>query len=260
MASLSTTVTNAGTSSVTLSGSPAVTGLGVTVVGGTCASGAVIAPAGTCTIVLGWTPQATGALADATVSFTHPDGPAASDVIALTGTASAAVRSIDSGAERTVRLTDPAPATTSSATAASCPATPALSALSGGRTIPLAGGKVVVRLAGFGATGKALSLRGSALILQAGGKLAVRVTGAKACSDVNVRVAATKGARAATQITSTLRVASSGAGGATVVLPGGLAAGGYTVVVTGAPATGAPWTAQAAAVVTGSKTGRSARH
>ncbi|MEI6622756.1 MAG: hypothetical protein WCP28_12705 [Actinomycetes bacterium] len=85
---LSVTVTNTGTAAAVPTAITPV-GTGVSSTGtGTCAVGTAIAVGGTCTIWLAWTPAAAGALTGASVTIAYNGGAAASNALALTGTAS----------------------------------------------------------------------------------------------------------------------------------------------------------------------------
>lgn len=84
--SLTVSVTNSGD----LPASPSaitVQGPGVTMSGGTCSTFAAIAAGGTCTVILTWSPQASGSLVGGALTIAYPGGPQASDSRALTGTA-----------------------------------------------------------------------------------------------------------------------------------------------------------------------------
>jgi len=83
---LEVTVTNTGDGDATPS-AITPTGYGVTVTGGTCAAATPIPAAGTCTVGLSWTPTGAGSLTSADLSVAYPGGAAASNTVALTGTA-----------------------------------------------------------------------------------------------------------------------------------------------------------------------------
>jgi len=86
---LDVTVTNTGGAATPSAITP--TGDGVTVTGGTCAAATPIPVAGTCTVALSWTPTAPGSLAGANLTVAYPGGGAASNTLALTGTATTPV-------------------------------------------------------------------------------------------------------------------------------------------------------------------------
>ena len=92
---LTVTVTNTGTAAAVPSAITA-TGTGVAkVAGGTCAVGTPIAVNGTCTQKLTWTPTAAGALKDADLIITYPNGAEPSDNLVLTGNSGGAPPSGD---------------------------------------------------------------------------------------------------------------------------------------------------------------------
>lgn len=84
--SLTVTVTNTGGTSAVPTG-VTVAGTGVSVEAATCAVGAPIAPSGSCTVNLTWTPTGPGELSGASLTITYPDGPSPSHSLALSGTA-----------------------------------------------------------------------------------------------------------------------------------------------------------------------------
>ncbi|MEI2717513.1 MAG: SBBP repeat-containing protein [Candidatus Nanopelagicales bacterium] len=83
---LTVKVTNTGEGSVRPTAITAI-GSGVTVTGGTCVVGTRIAPDGTCTVSLSWTPSAAGPLSNASLMITYPGGTGTGEAVELTGTA-----------------------------------------------------------------------------------------------------------------------------------------------------------------------------
>ena len=84
--SLTVTVTNTGGTSAVPT-AVTVAGTGVSVGAATCAASAPIAPSGSCTVNLTWTPTGPGQLSNASLTITYPDGPSPSHSVALSGTA-----------------------------------------------------------------------------------------------------------------------------------------------------------------------------
>ena len=84
--SLTVTVTNTGGTNAVPT-AVTVAGTGVSVGAGTCAASAPIAPSGSCTVNLTWTPGVSGQLSNASLTITYPDGPSPSHSVALSGTA-----------------------------------------------------------------------------------------------------------------------------------------------------------------------------
>ena len=84
--SLTVTVTNTGTASLTPSSINA-SGTGVSVSGGTCSDGTAIASTTSCTVILSWNPSSAGALSSAALAIDYPGGANPSDSLSLSGTA-----------------------------------------------------------------------------------------------------------------------------------------------------------------------------
>lgn len=85
---LTVTVTNTGTAAATPSAITSA-GDGVTVTGGSCATGTPIPPARTCTVDLAWAPTGAGALTDGSLTLAYPGDTSPADVLTLTGSATA---------------------------------------------------------------------------------------------------------------------------------------------------------------------------
>lgn len=91
-APLAVTVTNAGAdpavpSAITTSGAD------VSRTGGTCSVGAAIAPSGSCTVEMTWTPTTVGELSGGSLTVAYPAGVSPSNSLSLTGTAALVAQS-----------------------------------------------------------------------------------------------------------------------------------------------------------------------
>ena len=83
---LTATVTNDGGAALVPT-SIGVTGGGVSVMGGTCAVSTPVAPAGSCTVALAWTPASAGGLSGAELTIDYLNGLSPSASLSLSGTA-----------------------------------------------------------------------------------------------------------------------------------------------------------------------------
>lgn len=87
---LTATVTNAGGAALVPT-SIGVTGGGVSITGGTCAVSTPIAPAGSCSVALAWTPASTGSLSGAELTIGYLNGASPSGSLTLSGAATSPI-------------------------------------------------------------------------------------------------------------------------------------------------------------------------
>lgn len=227
-----------------------VTGGGVAVTGGTCATVSFIGAGETCTVILGWSPSAGGNLTGSVLRITYPYGDVPNNALTLTGNASAAPSPGGGGASPTPESNETStPVASSSAVPVPTELKPGVGSLMidgvatpvtvvpspDGKELVVSGGGVRVVLNAVGPDGKALPLaRDGSLVLSQSGGLPMAGSGFSAGSMVTLFMFSTP---------VTLGSATANAAGgyaADVVIPAATATGSHTIQVIGTTASGQP--------------------